>query len=68
MKQQSFSFYEQSRSKKRTKREVFLTEMDLVVPWARREALIAPHYIRPRKGRPQMPLSVRVLQRKAVFF
>ena len=41
MKQQRFSSYEQSQSKKRTKREVFLTEMDQVVPWARLEALIA---------------------------
>jgi len=29
-----------------------------VVPWARLEALISPHYTKPRKGRPQMPLSV----------
>ena len=32
--------------------------MDSVVPWARLEALIAPHYTKPRKGRPQMPLVV----------
>lgn len=31
--------------------------MDAVVPWARLKALIAPHYTKPRKGRPQMPLS-----------
>jgi IS5 family transposase len=29
-----------------------------VVPWGRLEALIAPHYTKPRKGRPQMPLGV----------
>jgi len=58
MKQQSFSSCEQSHKKKRTKREVFLAEMDRVVPWARLEALIASHYTKPRKGRPQMPLSV----------
>ena len=29
-----------------------------MVPWARLEALITPHYIKPRKGRPQMPLTV----------
>lgn len=57
MKQQSFSSFEQSQKKKRTKREVFLGEMGQVVPWARLEALVAPHYARPRKGRPQMPLS-----------
>lgn len=32
MKQQSFSALEQSQKKKRTKREVFLAEMDQVVP------------------------------------
>jgi len=58
LKQQSFSSLEQAHKKKRTKREVFLGEMDSVVPWARLEALIAPHYSKPRKGRPQMPLSV----------
>ena len=58
LKQQSFSSLEQAHKKKRTKRESFLGEMDAVVPWARLEALIAPHYTKPRKGRPQMPLSV----------
>lgn len=58
MKQQSFSSLEQAHKKKRTKREGFLSEMDAVVPWARLESLISPHYAKPRKGRPQMPLSV----------
>ncbi len=58
MKQQSFSSLEQAHKKKRTRRDVFLSEMEAVVPWARFEALIAPHYTKPRKGRPQMPLSV----------
>ncbi len=58
MKQQSFSSFEQAHKKKRTRRDVFLSEMEAVVPWARFEALIAPHYTKPRKGRPQMPLSV----------
>jgi len=56
LKQQSFSSLEQAHKKKRTKREVFLGEMDSVVPWARLEALIAPHYTKQRLGRPQMPL------------
>jgi len=29
-----------------------------VVPWSRLEALISPHYSKPRKGRPQFPLGV----------
>ncbi len=58
MKQQSFSSLDQAHKKKQTKREIFLGEMDAVVPWSRLEALISPHCTKPRKGRPQMPLSV----------
>jgi len=58
MDQQSFSSLDYVHKKKRTKREIFLGEMEAVVPWARLEGLIAPHYVKPRKGRPQMPLSV----------
>ena len=32
--------------------------MEAVVPWTRLAALIDPYYTKPRKGRPQMPLSV----------
>jgi transposase, IS5 family len=32
--------------------------MEAVVPWARLAVLIDPYYTKPRKGRPQMPLSV----------
>lgn len=39
MKQQSFSALEQVHKKKRAKQEIFLGQMDLVVPWARLEAL-----------------------------
>jgi len=58
LKQQSFSSLDYAHKKKRTKREIFLGEMEEVVPWARLEGLIAPHYVKPRKGRPQMPLIV----------
>ncbi|VAV99483.1 Mobile element protein [hydrothermal vent metagenome] len=58
MDQQSFSSLDYAHKKKRTKREIFLGEMDAVVPWGRLEALISPHYVKPRKGRPQMPLIV----------
>lgn len=58
MKQQSFSSLEYSSKKRRTKREKFLCEMDEVVPWARLEALIEPHYPKPGKGRHPFSLSV----------
>lgn len=34
--------------RKRTRKEIFLAEMDKVVPWATLLALIAPHY--PKMG------------------
>jgi IS5 family transposase len=42
-----------------TRRELFLTEMEAVVPWTRLLALIAPHYPKagPKGGRPPMPLE-----------
>lgn len=41
--------------RKRTRREVFLAEMDQVVPWAALLKLIAPHY--PTMGRPVLDAS-----------
>lgn len=58
MRQQSFSSLDYAHKKKRTKREIFLGEMDGVVPWVRLEGLIGPHYVKRGKGRPQMPLIV----------
>jgi IS5 family transposase len=40
-----------------TRRERFLAEMDGVVPWQRLVALIAPHYPKPGRGRPPVPLE-----------
>ena len=43
-KQLGFGDYEQSTAKKETKREKFLSEMDLVVPWQLLIDLIEPFY------------------------
>ena len=45
------------KASKQTRKAVFLSEMDTVVPWLRFEALIKPFY--PKKGncRPPMPLA-----------
>jgi len=40
-----------------TRRERFLAEMDAVVPWRELVALIRPHYPKPGRGRPPMPLE-----------
>lgn len=58
MKQTTFASLTFDAKKKRTRREVFLAEMDQVMPWAMLEAIIAPHYPKAgRRGRPPMPLG-----------
>jgi IS5 family transposase len=57
MKQLSFSDAEYSKKRKRTRREVFLAEMDRAVPWSKLEALIEPHYPKAGGGRPPYALS-----------
>jgi IS5 family transposase len=57
VKQRSFSDVEYAGKKKQTRREVFLAEMDRAVPWAKLEALIAPHYPKAGNGRQPYPLS-----------
>lgn len=55
MKQTSFASAEYAGKKRRTRREKFLAEMESVVPWARLEALIEPHY--PKSGKVGRPPS-----------
>ena len=49
MGQRSFASAEYAMKKKRTRREVFLSEMERVVPWSRLIAVIEPLY--PASGR-----------------
>jgi IS5 family transposase len=58
-KQPAFPSMTQAMKKKRTRREQFLAEMDVVVPWLRLLSLIEPHYPKagPKGGRPPMPLE-----------
>ena len=44
MQHTSFASAEYGGKKRRTRRERFLMEVNSVVPWARLEALIEPHY------------------------
>ena len=56
--QRSFAEYDGFRKQRKvTRREAFLAEMDRVVPWARLEALIEPHYPVAGNGRKPYPLS-----------
>ena len=52
-RQSSFSEIEYSSKRRQTRREIFLGEMEVVVPWESLLALIEPHYPKSgRRGRP----------------
>ena len=57
MSQMSFSDAEYAGKRKKTRREVFLQEMELVVPWKALLALIEPHYPVAGRGRRPYPLE-----------
>ncbi len=43
---------------RKSKREQFLDEMNAVVPWPRRQALVEPHYAKAGKGRHPVGLEI----------
>ena len=49
---------------RKSRRELFLEEMDQVVPWAELQALVEPHY--PRAGNGRQPVGLRIMLR--VYF
>ena len=57
MSQISFSDAEYAGKRKRTRREVFLEERELVVPWKALLGLIEPHYPVAGRGRRPYPLA-----------
>jgi len=57
MTQLTFSDAEYAGKRKRTRREVFLDEMDKVMPWNALLALIEPHYPKAGRGRRPYPLA-----------
>ncbi|WP_312254608.1 IS5 family transposase [Stutzerimonas nitrititolerans] len=56
MKQMTFADAEYAGKRKQTRKELFLIEMDRVVPWKGLIALIEPHYPKGDGGRPAYPL------------
>jgi IS5 family transposase len=58
-KQPAFPVLRDAMKKKQTRREVFLSEMEAVVPWIRLLSFITPHYPKagPQGGRPPMQLE-----------
>ena len=61
MKQQSFSDYEYSQRKKKTRREEFLEIMDEIIPWDEWVSLIVPYYPSGKRGRP--PIEIEIMLR-----
>lgn len=61
MSQLSFSDAEFTGKRKQTRREVFLAEMDAVIPWARLTALIEPVY--PKVGNGRRPYGLETMLR-----
>ncbi len=61
MDQMSFGDAEYASKKKTTRREVFLAEMDKVVPWDSLLKVIAPFY--PIAGRGRRPYPVQTMLR-----
>lgn len=58
MDQISFSDAEYNLKKRKTRREKFLEQMDIIIPWKRLEKKIQKHYPRAGNGRQPYPLSV----------
>jgi transposase, IS5 family len=56
MKQMTFADAVYAGKRKQTRKELFLIEMDQVVPWKGLTALIEPHYPKGEGGRPAYPL------------
>ncbi|WP_202844159.1 IS5 family transposase [Luteimonas saliphila] len=61
MTQLSFSDAEHAGKRKQTRREIFLGEMEQVVPWKALLALIEPHY--PKAGRGRHPYAMDAMLR-----
>jgi transposase, IS5 family len=58
LRQTSFSDLDYANKKRRTRRELFLAEMDAVVPWPELLAVVEPHYPRTGgRGRPPVGLA-----------
>lgn len=57
MKQTTFASLAFDVKKKRTRREIFLSEMDAVIPWARFLKVIEPYYPKAGNGRPPLGLE-----------
>jgi len=60
MNQMSFSEAEYDNKKRKTRRELFLSRMDGLIPWSSIEKKLLPHYPKGLNGRPPYPLSTMI--------
>lgn len=58
MDQVSFAEAEYANKRRKTRRELFLEEIDKLIPWRRLESRIKRHYFKNKTGRPPYPLHV----------
>ncbi len=55
--QPTFADSEFNNKRRKTRKEIFLTRMDELMPWDQLEAVIEPFYAKAGKGRRPYPLS-----------
>ena len=60
MKQQTFSDYEYSNRKRKTKREEFLEIMNEIIPWDEWISVIVPYYPSGKRGRPPIGIEIKL--------
>ena len=60
MKQQTFSDYEYSNWKRKTRREEFLEIMDEISPWDEGVSIIVPYYPSGKRGRPPIGIEIKL--------
>jgi len=58
MSQISFAEAEYENKRRKTRRELFLEEIDQLIPWKKLESQVKRHYAKGKTGRPPYALSV----------
>ncbi len=58
MNQVSFAEAEYENKRRKTRRELFLEEMETLIPWKKLESKLKRHYAKGKTGRPPYPLPV----------
>ena len=62
MRQQSFAADDFEKFRKKTRKEIFLEEMDRIIPWKALSKVIKPHYPKP-KGAGRRPIGIQRMLR-----